>query len=72
MLKAAAAERNKGPILQVLKEYIDVNSERQVLEIAAGYGTHTAHFAPHFPKATFQPSDISPDCLHSIQAYKVG
>ena len=32
-------------------------------------GQHIIHFAAHFPLTTFQPSDIDPIYLKSIQAY---
>jgi hypothetical protein len=34
-----------------------------------GTGQHIVHFAVHFSLATFQPSDIDPIYLKSIQAY---
>lgn len=65
---AAAAERNKEPILEVLKKYIS-NTKAYFLEISSGTGQHVAHFAPHFPNLTFQPSEYDKDMLSSIQAW---
>ncbi|KAI6190733.1 hypothetical protein M3Y97_00150600 [Aphelenchoides bicaudatus] len=69
MLIASAVERNKQPILEVLKQYYSKDFDGKILEIASGTGGHVIHFAQHFNKATFQPSDIDPRNLHSIVAY---
>jgi tRNA G46 methylase TrmB len=73
----SAAERNKEPILQVLKNfispYIQTASEGDCvyhcLEISSGTGQHVAYFAPHFPSVVWQPSDVDMSSFCSISAY---
>ena len=43
-----AAERNKGPIYHVLKEYI--SEEGRLLEIGSGTGQHAVYMAKQFPR----------------------
>ncbi|MGP1397007.1 MAG: DUF938 domain-containing protein [Inquilinaceae bacterium] len=67
---APAAERNRGPILSVLKRLF--TQTRSVLEIASGTGQHAAHCAPALPHLTWQPTETDPDLLASIAAWAVG
>jgi SAM-dependent methyltransferase len=67
---AASAERNRDPILAVLKRVLPAAGT--VLEIASGTGQHAAHFAPRFPGLVWQPSDPDPDMRASIAAWVAG
>ncbi|XP_076645413.1 methyltransferase-like 26 isoform X2 [Halictus rubicundus] len=64
-----AADRNKDPILSVLKKYVQHGPDKIFLEVSSGSGQHVAHFAPHFPQITFYPSEYEPELLDSISAY---
>ncbi|HVE49442.1 MAG TPA: DUF938 domain-containing protein, partial [Casimicrobiaceae bacterium] len=55
MEASPAAERNKGPILDVLTRVLP--SRGVVLEIASGTGQHVIHFARALTGLTWQPSD---------------
>jgi SAM-dependent methyltransferase len=50
-----ACERNKGPILDVLRTAF--LERTQVLEIGSGTGQHAVHFAAHLPHLTWQPTE---------------
>jgi SAM-dependent methyltransferase len=66
-LKAPAAERNKGPILEVLQRVLPPSGI--VLEIASGTGQHVAHVAAALPKLLWQPSDPDTRVHDSIRAW---
>jgi hypothetical protein len=65
---APAALRNREPIAGVLKDWLPETG--LVLEIASGTGEHAAFFAQCFPRLEWQPSDIHPDALGSIRAWR--
>ncbi len=62
-----ATERNREPILSVLKEHLPENG--QVMEIASGSGEHMMHFARSFPQIEWVPSDPDVQCRQSIAAW---
>lgn len=62
-----SADRNKAPILAVLKRVLP--QAGTVLEIASGTGQHVVHFAQALPHLRFQPSDPDPGCRASIMAW---
>jgi hypothetical protein len=65
---APAALRNREPIAEVLAEWLPPSG--LVLEIASGTGEHAVYFAERFPDLEWQPSDLHPDALASIEAWR--
>jgi len=79
---APAAERNKGPILDVLRRVLSdlaapgprLRSAARparglVLEIASGTGQHVGHFAQAMPALDWQPTETDESALPSISAW---
>ena len=54
---AAACERNKAPILDVLRDLFA--DRRHVLEIGSGTGQHAVHFAAGLPQLQWQCSELT-------------
>lgn len=52
-----ACERNREPILAVLKRVL--KDRRKVLEIGSGTGQHAAYFSPELPHLVWQASDVA-------------
>jgi cyclopropane fatty-acyl-phospholipid synthase-like methyltransferase len=52
---ADACDRNRGPILEVLRRHFA--DRRRVLEIGSGTGQHAVYFASALPHLTWQTSD---------------
>ena len=65
---APAALRNREPIAEVLSEWLPGSG--LVLEVASGTGEHVVHFAERFPQLEWQPSDLHPDALGSLRAWR--
>jgi cyclopropane fatty-acyl-phospholipid synthase-like methyltransferase len=61
-----ACERNRDPILTVLREYFA--DRRRVLEIGSGTGQHAVHVAAVMPWLTWQCSDVA-EHLPGIRAW---
>lgn len=59
-----AAERNRQPILEVLRNVLP--AEGMALEIASGTGQHIAWFAAGLPDWIWQPSEAQADSFASI------
>ena len=66
-LHAAATDRNREPILEVLRRVLPPTG--LVLEIASGTGQHVAFFARALPALRWQPSDPAPAHRESIGAW---
>ncbi|SFK77262.1 DUF938 domain-containing protein [Methylocapsa palsarum] len=66
-LFSAAAARNRGPILDVLRTVLPPTG--LALEIASGSGEHIAFFASQLPNLTFRPSDPDAAARASISSW---
>lgn len=64
---APATERNREPILAVLRRVLPAHG--LALEIASGTGEHAVHFARALPGLTWQPSDPNSTAIASISAW---
>lgn len=62
-----AADRNKQPILDVLRGMLPARGT--ALEIASGTGQHAAWFAAALPGWTWQPTDADASALPAIAAW---
>jgi SAM-dependent methyltransferase len=67
-LRFSATERNRDPILDVLRRVLP--REGVVLEIASGSGEHAVHFARHLTALTWAPTDLEDAHLASIDAWR--
>jgi SAM-dependent methyltransferase len=63
---AESCEKNKEPILAVLKEIFA--ERKRVLEIASGTGQHAVHFGRELPHLIWQPSELAQQ-LPGIQTW---
>ena len=66
-LSSLAAERNRQPMLVVLRRVLPASG--RALEIASGSGQHVSWFARHLPGWTWQPTDFAAASLPSIAAW---
>ena len=62
-----SAERNKDPILNLLKRVLPHTG--LILEIGSGTGQHVAYFAKALPELTWQPSDPDDELRQSIRSW---
>jgi hypothetical protein len=54
--------------LGVLRQALPARGK--VLEIASGTGEHAVYFARQLPHLTWQPTDVTPEALMSIEAHR--
>jgi cyclopropane fatty-acyl-phospholipid synthase-like methyltransferase len=57
LISSEACERNKEPILAVLREAFAAS--QRVLEIGSGGGQHAVYFAAHLPHLRWQPTELT-------------
>lgn len=62
-----SAERNKGPILEVMKGALP--RAGVVVEVGSGTGQHITHFAKALPQLVWQPSDPDAAFRESIRVW---
>jgi hypothetical protein len=65
---APAADRNRDPILAVLRRLLP--DQARVLEIGGGTGQHAAFFTSRAPWL-WQPTDADPSAVASTEAYRL-
>lgn len=65
---APATERNREPILEVLRRVLPPRG--LLLEIASGTGEHAVYLAEHLPDLEIQPTDVDEASLASIDAWR--
>jgi SAM-dependent methyltransferase len=65
---APHADRNKGPIVDILRRVLPDTGI--ALEVGSGTGQHIAHFARAFPNLEWQPSDYDQVAVASVDSYR--
>lgn len=72
MLLSPQAERNWESLCCVLEDVLENQSHRQLfaLELGSGTGQHVIRFAQKMPFVTWQPSDITQECLDRLVLYR--
>lgn len=68
-LSAPSALRNRAPIAEVLAAHLP-KSPLRLLELASGTGEHALFLSAALPHVTWQPSDIDPARIASINAWR--
>jgi len=66
-LYAPATARNRDVLLEVFLAHLPKTGT--LVEVASGTGEHAAHIAAHMAPLHWQPSDIEPEKLESINAW---
>ncbi len=65
---APATARNSEPLAKILDQ--ELPGTGLVLEVASGSGEHAVFMARHFPRLTWQPSDLDGRALDSVAAWR--
>ncbi len=68
-LSAPATERNRAPILEILRQVLPPTGT--ILEISSGTGEHAVFFAPQLAPRRWLPSDPSAEARDSIAAWQI-
>lgn len=68
-LRNPSAERNQGPILEVLHRLLSRSGEKKLLEVSSGTGQHASIIGQQFTNIKIQPSEYEKRNFASIRAY---
>ena len=68
-LVVSSAERNSGPILEILRRVLPKIG--LVLEVASGTGQHVVYFAQALKTLSWQPTEADAVCRRSISAWLI-
>jgi SAM-dependent methyltransferase len=68
---APSNERNKGPILEVLRRTMPPHTSR-ILEVACGTGQHAAFLGQSLPHISYFPTDYLPLLFESVRSHCLG
>ena len=72
MMNFAAAEKNMAPILETMLRFVPSSASGVALEVSSGTGQHAAALARQYPALQWQPSDLEPRLLLSIDQHTTG
>ncbi|XP_037094466.1 methyltransferase-like 26 [Pollicipes pollicipes] len=72
MMNYAAAQRNAAPILEALSQQVPRTASGHALEVSSGTGQHVALLARHYPALRWQPTELEPRLLLSIDQHTAG
>ncbi len=67
--ESPSSYRNEAPIREQLLRFIG-SGEGDLLEVAAGTGQHSAAFSSTFTQLNWWPTDLDPENLASIEAWR--
>lgn len=67
-LVSPSAERNKGPLADLLKRLLPDHG--LILEVSSGTGQHIVHFARQMPYLHWQPTERDDESLKSIAGWR--
>jgi len=70
LLDFPATHRNREVIGDVLGRVFPTDRKVRLLEVASGSGQHSVYLADRFEKWVIQPTDLEPEPVRSIAAYR--
>ena len=72
MMNFAAAQKNSAPILETMLRFVPSSTTGVALEVSSGTGQHAVALARQYPALQWQPTDLEPHLLQSIDLQSAG
>lgn len=66
--RSPSVARNREPLADALADVLPASGD--LVELAAGTGEHAVYLAARFPELRWQPTDVDPEALESIAAWR--